>query len=118
MTLVDSAAGIAATLRAALAEVGRTVTDAEVWPTIGVSLELAIAGIMPDVDAAAIPRRYRELYPTCGIEPITTLPGAAEAFRAVRSAGGRVLVVSAKVEPAVRAVLTHVGLDGPQAGPD
>jgi phosphoglycolate phosphatase len=118
MTLVDSAAGITATLQAALAEVGRTVTAAQVWPTIGVGLEDALAGILPDVDAAAVTRRYRELYPRYGIGPITLLPGAVEAFAAVRAAGGRVLVVSAKVEPAVRAVLTHVGLDGPQAGPD
>ena len=118
MTLVDSAAGIAATLRAALAEVGRTVTDEQVWPTIGIKLEAALAGIHPDLDADAVTRRYRELYPTIGIEPITVLPGAVEAFRAVRAAGGRVLVVSAKIESAVRTVLAHVGLDGPGLGPD
>lgn len=118
MTLVDSAAGIAATLRAALAEVGRTVTDEQVWPTIGISLESALTGMLPDVDAVAVTRRYRELYPMLGIAPITLLPGAAEAFRAVRAAGGRVLVVSAKIESAVRTVLAHVGLAGPDLGPD
>jgi phosphoglycolate phosphatase len=118
MTLVDSAAGIAATLRAALADYGRTVTDEQVWPTIGISLETAVAGIHPDLDADAVTRRYRELYPTTGIEPITVLPGATEAFRAVRAAGGRVLVVSAKIESAVRTVLTHVGLAGQELGPD
>lgn len=118
MTLVDSAAGIAATLRAVLAEIGRTVTDEQVWPTIGVPLEAAIVEILPDVDALAVTQRYRELYPTVGVAPITALPGAVEAFEAVHAAGGRVLVVSAKVEPAVRAVLTHVGLDGPRVRPD
>lgn len=112
MTLVDSAAGIAATLRAALAEFGRTVADEQVWPMVGVPLEPTVAELAPGVDTAAVAQRYRELYPTYGIAPITPLPGAAQALEAVHAAGGRVLVVSAKVEAAVRAVLAHVGLDG------
>jgi phosphoglycolate phosphatase len=118
MTLVDSVAGIAATLRVALGELGRTVTDEQVWPTVGIPLEDALASFMPDVDAAAVTRRYRELYPDHGVAPITLLPGVVEAFEAVQRAGGRVLVVSAKAEFAVRAVLAHVGLDVPALRPD
>jgi phosphoglycolate phosphatase len=118
MTLVDSAAGIAATLRAALGELGRTITDEQVWPTVGIPLEAALEAIMPDVDAVAVVRRYRELYPEHGVGPITALPGAFEVFEAVQGAGGRVLVVSAKAEAAVLAVLAHVGLGGPDVRPD
>lgn len=118
MTLVDSAAGIAATLRAALADFGREVTDEQVWPLVGVPLEATVAAIAPGVDTEGVVRRYRELYPSHGIAPITVMPGAVEAFEAVHAAGGRVLVVSAKVESAVRAVLAHVGLDTPAVRPD
>jgi phosphoglycolate phosphatase len=118
MTLVDSAAGIAATMQAALAEVGHTVTEQQVWPTVGIPLEVALAGIAPDLDAVAIAQRYRQLYPSLGVEPVEALPGAATALGAVHEAGGRVLVISAKVESAVRAVLAHVGLDAPPATPD
>jgi phosphoglycolate phosphatase len=120
MTLVDSAAGIAATVRAVLAEHAIDL-DAEqaralVWPYIGVPMEATLEAIAPGIDAVAGTARYRELYPALGLGSITLLPGAAEAIRAVHRLGGRVLVVSTKVEPAVRAVLAHVGLDG--AGTD
>lgn len=118
MTLVDSSAGIAATLQAALAEVGVEITPEQVWPTIGVPLETALATIAPQVDRAAVVARYRELYPRTGVTSTTLLPGVAEAFRAVHARGGRVLVVSTKVEPAVRAVLRHVGLDRGESGAD
>lgn len=112
MTLVDSAAGIVATLRAAVAELGVEVTAAQVWPTIGIGLEEALAGIAPGVDASAVVARYRQLYPELGVPPTRLLPGAAESVAVVHTHGGRVLVVSTKVESAVRAVLVRVGLAG------
>ena len=118
MTLVDSAAGIAATAQVALAEVGRHVTAEQLWPHVGIPLEDALQLVAPGVDAIAVTHRYRELYAEHGIPPITALPGAAEAMRSVHAAGGRVLVVSAKIEDAVRRVLDHVGLAHPPSGPD
>jgi phosphoglycolate phosphatase len=118
MTLVDSAAGIAATAQAALTEIGRPVSREALWPHVGVPLETALAAVAPGVDAAAVAARYRQLYAEYGIPSITRLPGAAEAFEAVHQAGGRVLVVSAKGEPAVQRVLAHVGLDRPPVAPD
>jgi phosphoglycolate phosphatase len=118
MTLVNSAAGITATLQVALAEIGRHVTLEQMWPHVGVPLEAALAVVAPDVDADAVTHRYRQLYAEHGIAPITLLPGAAAALEAVHAAGGRVLVVSAKAEPAVRRVLAHVGLDRPPFAPD
>jgi phosphoglycolate phosphatase len=111
MTLVNSAAGIAATMQVALAEVGRRITADQVWPLVGVPMEATLEQVAPGVDVDAVTLRYRELYPAHGIAPITLLPGAAEAIEAVHAVEGRVLVVSAKVAPAVRAVLDHVGLD-------
>jgi phosphoglycolate phosphatase len=111
MTLVNSAAGIAATMQIALAEVGRSITAEQVWPLVGVPMEATLEQVAPGVDFVAVTLRYRELYPAHGIAPITLLPGAAEAIEAVHAAAGRVLVVSAKVPAAIRAVLDHVGLD-------
>lgn len=118
LTLVDSAAAIVATLQAALAEVGVEITPEQVWPTIGVGLQEALLDLAPDVDAQAVVSSYRQLYPRYGVPITTLLPGAAEAFRAVRRHGGRVLVVSAKIESAVRASLHHVGLDVAELAPE
>jgi phosphoglycolate phosphatase len=116
LTLVDSAAGIARTMRAALAE-----ERAGDWPpgepaddvlrrTIGIPLEASIGLLAPDADIDRVAAVYRRLYPDLGVPATVLLPGVAETFAAVRAAGGRVLVVSAKTLAAVHAVLAHVGL--------
>ncbi len=122
LTLVDSAAGIAATMRAALAveQPGNwppgEPTDEVLWPNIGIPLKAALRLVAPDADADQVAATYRRLYPQLGVPATVLLPGVADAFAAVRAAGGRVLVVSAKTQPAVHAVLEHVGLGaGPQA---
>lgn len=110
MTLVDSRAGIVATVREVLDELGTTISDEQVWHGIGTPLEQMFA---PFVAADEVPRavqRYRELYPTTGVPGITLLPGAVESLDAVRRLHGRVAVVSTKVEAAVRLVLDEVGL--------
>ena len=112
MTLVDSATGIAATLRTALAEVGVAVTPERLWPWVGVPLDGVLAQVAPDVDVDAVVARYRALYPVVGVPSITPLPGAREALDAVEATGGRVVIVSAKVADTVRAVLEHVHLAG------
>jgi phosphoglycolate phosphatase-like HAD superfamily hydrolase len=120
LTLVDSAAGIGATLRAALAAEGRPEhpSDEQLAPYIGIPLEATVATLAPHADPHRVACRYRQLYPALGVPGTRLLPGVVEAFTAVRARGGRILVVSAKVEPAVRAVLDHVGLDEPPQGPD
>lgn len=121
LTLVDSAPGIVATVQAALEGTGEQVAAEQIWPYIGYGLEQMLQDLVPAVDPAQVAARYRELYPEVGIPSIRLLPGAREALAAVHALGGRVLVVSMKVEPAVRAVLAAVGLDGADpdgAGPD
>jgi phosphoglycolate phosphatase len=120
LTLVDSAAGVGVTLRAALAAEGSSArpSDVELHPLIGVPLETTVAVVDPGADVDRVARRYRELYPGLGVPATTLLPGVLDAFAAVRARAGRVLVVSAKIEPAVRAVLQHVGLGAPPGAPD
>jgi phosphoglycolate phosphatase len=121
MTLVDSSAGIAATLRAALADVlGAPVDleDSRIRPWIGLPLEDTVAGLVPGADPVAVADRYRELYAVTGVPLTHLLPGVGDAFRAIRAAGGRVLVVSAKAPAGVTEVLEHVGLATGELAPD
>jgi pyridinium-3,5-biscarboxylic acid mononucleotide sulfurtransferase len=110
MTLVDSSEGILATLQRTLRERGLDVPREELWPSMGLPLELMFAPHLPEADLPAAVARYRELYPTLGVPQTVLMPGAAEALATVRELHGRVVVVSAKFEPAVHAVLDQVGL--------
>ena len=117
---MDSARGIGDTLRAALAAEGRATrpSDDDLRPLIGVPLEATVRAVDRGADVDRVVRRYRELYPLLGVPGTTLLPGVLETFAAVRGRGGRVLVVSAKFEPAVHAVLDQVGLGVPPSAPD
>lgn len=111
LTLVDSADGIVATFVEAARRLAVEVDPGAVRQLIGVPLEATCEALLPAHLAADGVPIYRELYPMLGIPGTTLLPGAAEAVAAVQAHGGRVVVVSAKIEPAVRAVLDHVGLE-------
>jgi phosphoglycolate phosphatase len=122
MTLVDSTDGITATLAAAVASSpggeGVRIGREEVWPYVGLPLEVTVAGLAPLADPNQVIREYRARYAEIGVPLTKLLPGAVEAIRAVKEAGGRVLVVSAKAEIGVREVLTEVGLDDPELHPE
>ncbi|MEZ0491904.1 HAD family hydrolase [Kineococcus sp. TBRC 1896] len=121
MTLVDSSAGITATLRAVLAEVGVTVTAADTWPYAGMPLELILAGLAPGTPAGQLEvlrARYRHLYPSLGVASVRAYPGAAAALAAPAAHGGRSVVVSAKHTPNVHRVLSATGLAGAVAEAD
>ena len=113
MTLVDSREGIGATLRAALAEVGVEVSAEQAWPYAGLPLEVTLEGLAPGLDDAqvtAVAARYRELYPSLGVDSVRSFPGAAAALAAPAAHGGRSVVVSAKHAPNVHRVLASAGL--------
>src|SRR6476469_5135233 len=110
MTLVDSRAGIARTLQSAAADLGVVLTDEQIWPTIGIPLADALRQWMTEEQTQQAMATYRARYAELGVPITTLLPGAREALDAVRALGGRTAVISAKIEPAVRAVLEQVGL--------
>ena len=122
MTLVDSSEGIYMTLAAAVracpgGEQVQIERD-DVWPYIGVPLEMTVSALAPKTDPEQVAQAYRERYATIGVPLTTLLPGAEDAFRAVHAVGGQVLVVSAKAEAGVHQVLTAVGLDYDDLRPD
>lgn len=122
MTLVDSADGIAATLAAVVQACpggeGVRIGRAEVWPWVGLPLLPTVQALAPQIDSELAVREYRARYAEIGVPLTRILPGAAEAFRAIHAAGGRVLVVSAKAEAGVRNVLAGVGLEHGELAPD
>jgi uncharacterized protein len=115
LTLVDSADGIVATFGEALRRHGIEIDPGRMRPLIGVPLETACEALLPPHLVASVVREYREVYPALGVPGTRLLPGAADAVAAVRAHGGRAVVVSAKIQPAVDAVLHHVGLDVDEA---
>ena len=115
LTLVDSADGIVVTFAESARRVGVSIDPEAMRPLIGAPLETACEALLPPHLVAPVVCRYRELYSTLGVPRTTLLPGAAQAVAAVRAHGGRAVVVSAKIQPAVDAVLEHVGLDVDEA---
>ena len=110
MTLVDSRPGIAATYRALSARTGVHV-DADLAVTrLGPPLAHEMAHWFPPERVDAAIAEYRALYPAHAIAASTELPGAAAALAAVRAAGGRTLVVTAKLARLARLHLDHLGL--------
>jgi len=110
MTLVDSRPGIAATLAALAAETGTPIDADVVVGRLGPPVEDEMAHWFPTGEVAAVSDRYRELYADLGVPGTVLLDGAAESVAAVRSAGGGVVVVTAKFESNAVACLDHVGL--------
>ncbi|MGW8374359.1 HAD family hydrolase [Actinacidiphila sp. SB3-2] len=114
MTLIDSRPGIHAAYRKLSAETGVFI-DADLAVTrLGPPLDVELAHWFPAEQIPEMADRYRALYPEYAIEPAPALPGAREAVDAVRAAGGRAVVVTAKHEPNARLHLSHLGI-GPDA---
>ncbi len=110
MTLVDSRPGIAATYRELSARTGVPI-DADLAVTrLGPPLEEEISRWYPAERVPEMVARYRQLYPDHAVAPSPALPGAAEALAAVRAAGGRVLVITAKIGHLAERHLAHLGL--------
>jgi phosphoglycolate phosphatase len=111
MTLIDSRPGIHACYLELSARTGTPIDADLVVSRLGPPLEEELANWFPAerIDAAAA--LYRDMYPAYAITPTRALPGAREAIAAVRAAGGRAVVVTAKYEPSARLHLEHLGIE-------
>jgi uncharacterized protein len=110
MTLVDSRPGIAATCRQLSAQTGVPIDADLVVTRLGPPLAHEMANWFPADRVAEAVERYRALSRDHAIGPTLPLPGAREAVDAVRAAGGRVVVVTAKLASLARLHLDHLGL--------
>jgi phosphoglycolate phosphatase len=111
MTLIDSRPGIGAVYRALAAETGVAIDVDLVTSRLGPPLDQELSVWYPAAEVTAMADRFREIYPSEAIAVTPALPGAAAALRAVRSVGGRVVVVTAKYAPNARLHLAHCGLE-------
>jgi phosphoglycolate phosphatase len=113
MTLIDSRRAILASFAGVAADTGVAIDPAKVDSRLGIKLADELAHWFPPGEIEHAMRLYRTHYLQL-LAPLTTLlPGAAEALAAVRAAGARAVVITAK--PAVTAWLS---LDSVGLAPD
>ncbi|WP_454317527.1 HAD family hydrolase [Streptomyces phaeoluteigriseus] len=111
MTLIDSRPGIHAAYVELAARSG-TYIDADLVVTrLGPPLEDEMAQWFPAERVAVMADLYREIYPLHAVTRTPAMSGAREAIAAVRAAGGRAIVVTAKWEPNAKLHLTHLGIE-------
>ncbi|MEV5435038.1 haloacid dehalogenase-like hydrolase [Streptomyces sp. NPDC052682] len=111
MTLIDSRPGIRACYLA-LSERTGTYIDADLAVTrLGPPLAQELIHWFPAHEVPAMAELYREMYPAIAVTATPALPGAHEAVAAVREAGGRAIVVTAKYEPNAKLHLAHLGIE-------
>ena len=110
MTLIDSRPGIRACYQA-LSERTGTYIDADLAVTrLGPPLAEELINWFPEDRLAEIAALYRAMYPSIAIAATPAMAGAREAVDAVRAAGGRAIVVTAKFEPNAKLHLEHLGI--------
>jgi phosphoglycolate phosphatase len=111
MTLIDSRPAIMATWLAVAAETGVHIDLADVDARMGVKLETEVAFWFPQTEHASAVAIYRRHYIALAPALTTLLPGAAEAVAAVRQAGERAVVITAKHAVSVQPSLAAVDLE-------
>ncbi|WP_089101873.1 HAD family hydrolase [Streptomyces hyaluromycini] len=110
MTLIDSRPGIRAAYLA-LAERTGTYIDADLAITrLGPPLAEELIHWFPAERITEMSDLYRAMYPEIAIAATPAMPGAREAIAAVREAGGKSVVVTAKYEPNAKLHLSHLGI--------
>ena len=111
MTLVDSRPCVVAVAELLAAEEGVAI-DGALWASrLGPPLEQELAHWVPAGDVDRVAWRYRALMAEVGVAHSLLLPGAREAVEAVRLAGGRVVVVTAKQDVLARQTLELLGVE-------
>jgi len=110
MTLVDSADAIVDSIAHTCRVYGVEIDEQAVRAGVGLPLDRVFPDYIPDVPYGEALEIYRARYLSHGLAMQVLLPGAREALEAVVDDGCSILVVSAKKDTHVRAVLDEVGL--------
>jgi phosphoglycolate phosphatase-like HAD superfamily hydrolase len=110
MTLIDSRRAIMASFAGVAADTGVAIDPVAVDRRLGIKLEDELAFWFPPDQVATAAKIYREHYMRLAGPLTTVLPGAREALAAVRAAGARVVVITAKLELTARLSLQGTGL--------
>ncbi len=110
MTLIDSRAAILGSFAGVAAETGVAIDPAGVDSRLGIKLEDELAYWLPADEIEPAMRIYRSHYTRLALPLTRVLPGARESLAAVRAAGARAVVVTAKLEATARHSLDGLGL--------
>ena len=110
MTLIDSRRAIMASFAGVAADTGVPIDPAAVDRRLGIKLEDELAYWFPADQVPPAVRLYREHYLRLAGPLTSVLPGAREALAAVRAAGARAVVITAKYEVTARLSLDGAGL--------
>jgi phosphoglycolate phosphatase len=111
LTLIDSQPAIMAAWGELARETGACIDMACITARLGVKLEDEVARWFPVSERDKAAASYRQHYVRLAPDLTTPLPGAAEALAAVRRAGERVLIVTAKHPVSVGPSLAAAGLE-------
>jgi phosphoglycolate phosphatase len=111
LTLINSRPAIMAAWQAVAEELGVHIDLGEVDRRMGIKLEDEVAYWFAAPDHADVADSYRRHYISLAPTHTHLLPGALEALAAVRGAGERAVVVTAKHPVSVRPSLAAVGLE-------
>ena len=110
MTLINSRPAILASFAEVARETGTTIDLDAVDRRLGIKLEDELASWFPPDQVAAAAGIYRRHYVPLAERMTTALPGAREALDAVRAAGQRVVIITAKHPVSVGPSLRAAGL--------
>jgi phosphoglycolate phosphatase len=110
LTLIDSRPAIMAAWQALSAETGVPIDLAAVDTRMGIKLEDEVRYWFPAEQHEAAAAGYRRHYVALASRLTAPLPGAAEAIAAVRQAGERAVIVTAKHQVSVGPSLTAARL--------
>ena len=110
LTLIDSRRAILASFAAVAADTGVPIGAAAVESRLGIKLEDELAYWFPARGIEAAMGIYRSHYRRLAGPLTRPLPGAPEALAAVRAAGARAVVITAKLEATALLSLEGVGL--------
>ncbi|MEV4166601.1 HAD family hydrolase [Nonomuraea dietziae] len=111
MTLADTRSGIAAVFDELAVRLGVVIDSAVVISRLGPPLELELANWLPEEEIPGAAALFRELYPDVALPVHTAMSGAHEAIKAVREAGGGVIVVTGKNIHDARRTVDLLGFD-------
>ena len=111
LTLIDSQPAIMAAWRELARETGACIDLGSITTRLGIKLEEEVARWFPSGDRDEAAASYRRHYLRLAPDLTTPLPGAAEALAAVRRAGERAIIVTAKHPISVGPSLVAAGLE-------
>ncbi len=111
LTLIDSQPAILAAWREVARETGARIDLDSVTRRMGIKLEDEAAFWFPAEERDAAAATYRRHYVRLAPRLTTPLPGAGESLAAVRRAGERAIIITAKHPVSVGPSLTAAGLE-------